>query len=439
VIVATLLGASPDFAVLLHAVPRAGGVLVPLHPGWTEPELARALGATGASLLVVPDARVPELRGRLSGVGVVPAEELVEGGAVAADPAYRPADVTLDPDTPVALILTSGSTGAPRPIPLTRENLLASAEGVIRRLRLDPADRWLASLAPAHVGGLALMHRASVVGSTLVMPRGAGGFDAGAFLELADAGEITHASLVPVMLLRLLELRGDRPAPRGLRCLLLGGAATPAPLLERALAARWPVALTWGMTEATSQVATAPPDQVRGKPGSVGRPLAGVTVRVRGAGGEEVPRGEVGELLVAGPTVAPLGLPGEWLPTGDLGRFDADGDLWITGRVSDRILSGGVTVEPAEVEAVLLEHPGVAEVAVAGVPDAEWGERVVAWVVPVAGAPRPEPDALAAFSRARLAAPKRPRRWIYLEALPRNANGKVDRRALLVRGDDAAD
>jgi o-succinylbenzoate---CoA ligase len=441
-VVATLLPPTPEALVLLHAVPRVGAVLLPLHPGWTLPEVTRALGAVGGSgLLVAPDPRVPELRGALPrsglpGVGVVPVEEVTAFDAPVGG--WRPSDVALDPDAPVALILTSGSTGAPRPVPLTRGNLLASAQGAQDRLRLDPADRWLASLAVAHVGGLALLHRGAVVGSTTIF---AGPFEPARFLALADRGEITHASLVPVLLQRLLEARPDAPAPRGLRCLLLGGAATPAPLLRAALDRRWPVALTWGMTEATSQVATATPDQVRRKPGTVGRPLKGVAVRVVGDQGEDLPRGAVGELWVAGPTLAPLPAveaAGGWHRTGDLGRMDDEGDLWITGRASERILSGGVTVEPAEVEAALLAHQDVAEVAVAGRPDPHWGERVVAFVVPARPAAPPSTAELDAFSRERLAASKRPRAWVFLDALPRNANGKVDRKALRAGGGGAS-
>jgi o-succinylbenzoate---CoA ligase len=451
-LVATLLPPSPQGLVLLHAVPRAGGILVPLHPAWTLSEVRRALTGVGGEggvgggagtghgsapmLLVVPDDRVPDLRAAFPGVGVIPVEEVTEfAGATGG---WRPSDVLLDADAPVALILTSGSTGAPRPVPVTRGNLLASARGAAERLRLDPADRWLASLALAHVGGLALLHRGAVVGSTTVF---AGPFEPDRFLALADAGEITHASLVPVMLRRLLDVRGGRPAPRALRCVLLGGAGTPRPLLDEALDARWPVALTWGMTEASSQVATAPPDQVRRKPGTVGRPLFGVTVRVVGPDGRARPRGDVGELVVAGPTVTPLASvasSGGWHRTGDLGRFDTDGDLWITGRASDRIVSGGVTVEPAEVEAALLAHQDVAEVAVAGRPDPHWGERVVAFVVPARPAAPPSTAELDAFSRERLAASKRPRAWVFLDALPRNANGKVDRKALRAGGGGAS-
>jgi o-succinylbenzoate---CoA ligase len=449
--VAALLPASPEMMVLVHAVPRVGAILQPVQDRWTLGEVVRALAGAGApSLLLAPGVRVGELRGALPGVGTVAVEEVVgrDGGAegMSTEGFHRPALPPPEDDTPVALLLTSGSTGRPRPVPLTHGNLMAAARGAAARLRLDPADRWLASLSPAHVGGLALLHRAAVVGCAVVTtPR----FDPDHFLALADQGEITHASLVPVMLRRALELRGDRPAPRGLRCVLLGGAATPAPLLEEALAKRWPVALTYGLTEATSQVATAPPDEVRRKPGTVGRPLPGVEVAIQrgGEGSAALARGAperelaVGEILVRGPTVAllPPGSSGGsavhldaagWLHTGDLGRVDGDGDLWITGRASDRIVSGGVTVEPGEVEAVLLRHPAVAEVAVVGGPDPEWGERVVAVVVPADPEAPPTLEGLLAFSRSFLAPAKRPRELRVVPALPRNANGKVDRSAL---------
>jgi o-succinylbenzoate---CoA ligase len=440
--VATLLPPSPEFVALLHAVPRAGAVLLPYHPGWTEAELGRALAAVPAPrLLLVPDREVTRVRRLLPEVGTVRVEDIVPVGVGPAgpdaEPVLRPAVPDPDSDTPIVLLLTSGSTGTPRPVPLTHGNLLASATAAARRLGLDPMDRWLASLSPSHVGGLALLHRGAVVGSSVVLrPR----FDPEEFLDLARRGEITHASLVPVMLRRVLEYHGGRahPAPRGLRCVLVGGASMPPALLEEALGRRWPVALTYGLTEASSQVATAPPGKVREKPGSVGRPLPGVEVKVTGPD-----ESGVGEILVRGPTVAPLPpwvegprpaavcVDGHgWLHTGDLGRIDDEGDLWVVGRSSDRIVTGGVTVEPGEVVAVLLEHPQVREAAVLGLPDPEWGERIAAAVVPLDPDAPPSLAELSGFCRDRLASARRPRVFCVLQALPRNTHGKVDRQAL---------
>jgi acyl-CoA synthetase (AMP-forming)/AMP-acid ligase II len=194
-------------------------------------------------------------------------------------------------------------------------------------------------------------------------------------------------------------------------------------MVARALGAGWPLALTWGMTEMTSQVATAPPDLVRAKRGTVGAPLAGLEVRV----------GDDGELHARGPTRArgyvgtdeALADDGGWYATGDLGHFDDDGHLWITGRRTERIMSGGVTVDPHEIEAVLRAHVGVLDVCVVGIPDPEWGEKVVAAVVPVEGAF--DLEDVDRWSRERLGPARRPRRWLLLSSLPLNPNGKVDR------------
>jgi o-succinylbenzoate---CoA ligase len=448
--------------LLLHAVPRLGGVLVPLHPAATAWELAAQVRGVGRlDLLLVPDGARDEVEGwildhALPVHGVEGIAWLDPDGPVPVpDHGYR-IDMLVDPDTPAVILLTSGSTGVPRPIPLSHGNLMASARGVQARLRLDPADQVLATLALAHVGGFAQLHRNTVVGCTTVFDGGTGApragdepepvpegvplrFDPHRILQLAREGAWTHASLVPVMLQRLLDVSAGSSAPRGVRGVLLGGAATPPPLLARALAARWPVALTYGMTETTSQVATAPPEQVRTKPGTVGRPLDGVQVRiVDPATGDGVARGVTGELQVAGPTIsASLIAPGRvaqdgWYPTGDLGHVDSEGDLWITGRRSQRIITGGTNVDPAEVEAVLLGVAGVREAVVGGLPDPVWGERVAAWIVLADPEAAPEEAArrLADECQRVLAPPRWPRTFFFVDEIPRNANGKVDAQAL---------
>jgi len=327
-----------------------------------------------------------------------------------------------------AVIWSSGTAGRPRGVALSFAALAASAEASRERLGLGPGDVWLASLSPAHVGGLALLTRALLLGGRLVAP---GPFDAHVLSDLVDGTgrpsgvAVTHVSLVPTQLLRLLDARAGAAPPASFRCALVGGAAAPARLLSRALGEGWPLALTYGLTEATSQVATAPPEVTRRKPGTVGRPLEGVEVRI----------GEEGEILVRGTTLAegyvassePFLSSDGWLRTGDLGRIDADGDLWVTGRRIDRIVSGGVTIDAAEVEEALRAHPDVRDAAVVGLPDEEWGERVGAWIEPV-DAPRPELVAsLGAFLRDRLTPAKLPRVYHVAAGLPRNVNGKLDR------------
>ncbi len=350
------------------------------------------------------------------------------------EPEREAAHATLEhaPVGAQAILWTSGTAGRPRGVVISFDALRASAHGAAERLDLGTHDVWLASLSPAHIGGLALITRALLLGSSLVA---VGPFDAartwglvhGRGLPAGVAAPVTHVSLVPTQLLRLLDVSGGESPPPSFRCALVGGAGTPSDLLARALATGWLVALTYGLTEATSQVATASPEQTRLKPGSVGRRLAGVSVRI----------GEDDEILVRGATLA-SGYVGQgvgpmvdaegWHATGDMGRLDADGDLWVIGRRADRIVSGGVTIDAVEVEEALRSHAAVADACVVGLADPEWGERVAAWIEPAGGAP--DLKALDAYLRTRLAAPKLPRRYHVEPHLPRNANGKVDRAAV---------
>ncbi|MDZ7778896.1 MAG: AMP-binding protein [Gemmatimonadota bacterium] len=343
-----------------------------------------------------------------------------------------------------AVLWTSGTTGRARGVALGREGLEAHVAAVADRLALDGSEAWLASLSLAHVGGLALVTRALLTGATMVLPRGRG-TDAlvGSFGEGprgdGSASDVTHLSLVPTQLDRLLARWGSRPPPPTLRCILIGGAHAPRELVERALASGWPIALTYGMTEMWSQVATAPPPVTRERPGTVGTALPGVQLRLD----------QRREILVRGPTRAlgyigstgrgateggttegnpPLTDSDGWYRTGDLGELDGEGFLRITGRASERIVSGGVNVDPVEVEDVVRAHPSVVDVAVVGVPSREWGETVAAAVVPVWEAfELPEVEA---YVRERLSGPKRPRMWKMEGAVPRNVNGKVDRAAV---------
>ncbi len=267
--------------------------------------------------------------------------------------------------------------------------------------RPRPRERWLSALPLAHVGGLSILLRSSIYATTAVVHPA---FDLDAVLaELRDA---TLVSLVPTQLARLLDA-GLREPPR-LRAVLLGGGPIPPVLLERAEAAGVPVVSTYGLTEACSQVTTG------------GFPLFCTRVRLTAGG----------EILVGGPTVAP-GSRGEdgMLHTGDLGNLGADGALRITGRAADTIVTGGENVAPAEVEAVLEAHPAVAEAAVHGRPDPEWGEAVVATIVLADGA-RASEDELRAHVRASLAGFKVPKQVGFADTLPRTGSGKLLRRLL---------
>jgi O-succinylbenzoic acid--CoA ligase len=237
----------------------------------------------------------------------------------------------------------------------------------------------------------------------------------------------------------LLEARAGRGAPSELRVLLLGGAAASPELLARALALGYPVCPTYGLTEATSQVATAAPPLRGASRASTMRPLAGTEVRLLCEEGSVASPGQVGEILVRGPTVmqgylhrpddSAAALRDGWLHTGDVGLLDEDGGLEILDRRDDLIVSGGENVYPAEVEAVLLDHPSIADAGVGGVPDPDFGSRVVAWVVVVSGVV-PDVESLRRHCRERLAGFKQPREFRFVAALPRNSLGKLQRRRL---------
>lgn len=297
-----------------------------------------------------------------------------------------------------SVVFTSGTTAGPRAIELTRAHHEASALALGARLGLGPDDRWLSCMPLFHVAGLAIVHRAAIFASTLVVHER---FDPERVRAELEAGSVTHVSLVPTMLERLRRA-GLRHAP-GLRALLLGGGPVPEQLLDWAARRALPVMPTYGMTETASAVATGRP----------GEPLDGVELRIA----------DDGEILVRGPMVAAEG----WLPTGDLGSLDAEGRLTVEGRLNDMIVSGGENVAPLRVEAALESHPEVAEAGVVGLSDSEWGETVTAFVVSPG---RPTTHELLAHARERLESHEVPKAVHFVDALPRNAVGKLLRSEL---------
>ena len=438
-------------ADLLAASPAAHGdvLLVTPEREWTRADLerdvdrrSRVLRDSGAAHTVVPCVIEPDTDGviellALWRVGSTPAPlspSLTAGERDVATHTLRSSPAANEAQ---AVLWTSGTAGRPRGVLLSFAGLQANAAASRERLGLSTRDAWLAALSPAHVGGLALITRALLIGCRLIL---SGRFDGARAWDAIRGvqGEHlrpTHVSLVPTQLQRIMELAEGVAPPDTLRCVLVGGAAMPRDPLMRALDRGWPLALTYGLTEATSQVATSPPEATRGKPGSVGKPLARVEVRIAHDGeilvrGATLASGYVGE--DAGPLVDGEG----WHHTGDLGHLDVDGDLWVVGRRVDRIVTGGVTVDAVEVEEALRSHPLVADACVVGVADETWGERVAAWIEPKRSAVGSslDLDDLDAHVRLILAAPKVPRFYHVGDGIPRNTNGKVNRervRALL--------
>lgn len=299
-------------------------------------------------------------------------------------------------DTGDALVVaTSGTTGAPKGVVLTHAAVAASARATTARLEVTASDRWLACLPLSHVGGLAVVTRALLTATPLVV---LDRFEPSAAMAAADAGA-NLVSLVPTALGRI--------DPRRFRVIVLGGSRPPSPRPPNTVA-------TYGMTETGSGVVYD------------GIPLDGVEVRVA-ADGEIELRGPM--LLRAYRDGTDPRTPDGWLPTGDLGRWE-NGRLHVEGRRGDLIITGGENVWPDAVEAALAGHPGVAEVAVVGRDDPEWGQVVVAHVVPTDPGDPPALDDLRDRVRATLPAYAAPRQLELVAALPRTALGKVRRSAL---------
>ncbi len=378
-----------DYVVLLHALMKLGAVAQPLNTrlaaGEREAELERA-----APVLTISrphDVSGPE------------------------------ADLPLLGEHDLAAIqcrvMTSGTSGDPRPIGLTYGNHLWSAVGSAFNLGVDPSDRWLCCLPLYHVSGLEIVMRTVIYGTGAVVHDG---FAVDEVAEALERDGVTLMSLVTTQLVRLLEAGVDLS---GMRAILVGGGPVPLEVLEEAIGRDAAVVQTYGLTETASQVTTLSPQEARRKLGSAGRPLLTTHLRIQD-----------GEILVQGPVVAP-GCADEdgWLHTGDLGRIDDEGFLYVEDRLGDVIVSGGENVLPAEVEEVLLRHPDVADAAAVGRADAEWQEAVEAVVVLRHGAAAGAAE-LRQHCAESLAGYKVPKRFEFVSELPRTDSGKILRRAL---------
>lgn len=432
--VAVLADNSQRTIEAVYAIWRLGVVVVPLNTRWTPLELAYALDMSQAALVLCDtanEAAAREAAPLLPAYTITPSArsslpplpQMDEDFSGAADD-FASAEVDLQ--AVAAILFTSGTTGKAKAAQLTFGNFAAAAEASRHRLGTGPRDRWLLTLPLYHVGGLAMVVRACMDGAPLVLMTP--DRDADAIARALVNERITIVSLVPTQLFRLLQA-GFEP-PESLRFVLLGGAAASPGLLARCCLIGLPVATTYGMTETCSQVCTMLPDRVCAKPGSVGKPLPGLAVRIATAEGGQASANTIGVVQVSGPSLMPgyLGMEpvADFFDTGDLGYLDDDGDLWLVQRRADLIVTGGENVYPSEVEGVLSQHPAVAEACVVGLPDLEWGQRVAALVVLHPGA-QADVDGLIAYCRASLAGYKIPRVIRFAEALPMTANGKVKR------------
>lgn len=326
------------------------------------------------------------------------------------------------------LVATSGTEGEAKAVMLGGANLRDAVAASRSRLPLAPGDVWLNCLPLYHIGGMAILQRCAEAGAMVLLHEG---FEVERVLD--DLAGATHLSLVPAMLARLLDAGRDAPPPAGLKQVLIGGGPLSATLARRARQAGWPLCVSYGMSETASQLATLSPLPEDWQPGQAGCPLPGFEVEIRDEQGRRT--AGPGHICVRGGAVMagyanPQGQPGVgldrgWFVSGDLGQLDDLGRLTVLGRHDDVLVSGGVNIHPQTVEETLKRCPGVEDAALTAIADDVWGDLLVAVVV--GGSAE---QVLADWCREQLPSALRPRRFATLPQLPRNALGKLERRAL---------
>lgn len=445
-IVASLSGNSVDHIVLFFACAKAGLALAPISWRLTAGEIAEQLSLVGPALVVAEPAYASLARNSLDRLDRldhrIPSCELGELGVEAAAPERiggNPApEGPVRDDDPLLLVLTSGTTGRSKAVVLTHANCHWTNESLGRVLSFSESDVVLAVMPQYHVGGWNVQPLLTLrVGGTLVLERR---FEAGRALWLIEEHGVTSMMGVPTNYLLMAQhpefLHTDLSS---LRVAVVGGGPAPMPLLRMWHDRGVPLIQGYGLSEAAPNVTCLPLAEAGSHAGSVGFAYPFVEVALLADDGRVEAGPGTGELLVRGPGVMagylndPVAtdavLVDGWLRTGDLAERDADGRVTIVDRIKDLFISGGEMVAPVEVEAVLLTYPEVGEAVVAGVPDEQWGERAVAWVVPRPGA-RLDLIDLERHVEGRLAKFKVPREIVVVDRIPRSSSDKPLRREL---------
>ncbi len=425
----------------LFAAAWSGRPFVPLNYRLTGAEVDALIARIAPAYLVTERERVPQLS-RQPETRVVSREDFL---ARATRGGVATPEWPTDAEAIAVLLFTSGTTGAPKAAVLRNRHLVSYILGSVEFGAASEEEAALVSVPPYHVAAMAAILSSVYAGRRIVqLPS----FSAEAWVEAARSERVTHAFVVPTMLARIVEaIEREGVRVPSLRALSYGGGKMPLPVIERAMRLLPGVDFTnaYGLTETSSTLSLLGPEDHRAAAGSqepavrrrlasVGRPLPGIEVEIRDEDGKPVAVGVPGEIHVRGEQVSgeyqgrpsSLGLDG-WFPTRDGGFVDEDGYLFVTGRIDDVIVRGGENLSPGEVEDVLHEHPDVADCAVVGVPDEQWGEAVAAVIVTHAGRPVAAED-LREWVRARLRSSRVPERIEFREALPYNETGKLLRR-----------
>ena len=433
--------------LLLFASARAGVPVTPLNYRLSADGL-RALIARLPDPIVVVDDEYREAVG--DGFRVIGSAEFLAQARNAEPAAEFP-----DPDSVGVVLFTSGTTSAPKAVELTHNNLTSYITGTVEFASAEPGDAALICVPPYHIAGVSAALSNLYAGRKMVYLTQ---FDAREWVRLVETENVTSATVVPTMLDRIVTVLDEQGATLPtLRTLAYGGSKVALPLVRKALELLPGVGFVnaYGLTETSSTIAVLTPDDhrvalgsddasVAKRLGSVGQPVPSIEVQIRAEDGTVLGAGETGELFVRGEQVSGrytgIGsvLDDEgWFPTKDVATLDEHGYLYIGGRSDDTIIRGGENIAPAEIEDVLVEHPHVRDCAVVGPEDPEWGQIIVAVVVPAAGTD-PQPEDLRDFVRAQLRGSRTPDRVVFRDELPTNATGKVLRRDLVSELSSAA-
>lgn len=435
---------SDAFPVALFGSELAGLPFAPLNYRWATTALHEAIDRLGRVMLIADS----EVAQRLTHPGPAVKAVVTSTGFLDLIASSVPIAAPMEMQSPVIALFTSGTSGTPKIATLSAHNITSYIFGTADFGSSAAGDAQIVSVPPYHIAGIANLLSSLYVGRRIVyFPH----FEPRAWVEAVERESITHAMLVPTMLARILDVlkEDDQPRLTTLRHISYGGGRMPRPIITELLR-RLPATdfvNGYGLTETSSSITVLGPQdhrdsllsevpEVSQRLGSVGRALPTVELTVRDDSGNEVPAGEVGEVWVRGDQVSGhytgsgsvLDAEG-WFRTKDSGRVDSAGFLFVEGRLDDVIVRGGENISPGEIEDVLISYPSVSDAGVVGIPDDDWGEVVVAAVVPAANA-SVDITELDAFVRTRLRSSKAPHRIVVTEALPYNDNGKLVRRVL---------